>query len=215
MSVRRTATATAAATAALAVALSVAGTSAAQAGSTHHSAGAHHATADRAGTTYIALTGGKTTLALDKNTAAALTSNGVSVNPVAEAKASKAGISFPIQGGLINAKTLGGTITHSGGLVFSAGGKSLTIRDFEVSTSKKTLTAWVDEVGARIPVLNLKLGKAKVKATAKHLTVSGIRATLQKGAAQALNGYFSTSLIKGGLPVGKVQVSASVKVLHR
>ena len=59
-------------------------------------------------------------------------------------------------------------------------------------------------MGARIPVLNLKLGKAKVKATAKHLTVKGIRATLQKGAAQALNGYFSTSLFKGGLAVGKV-----------
>ena len=68
---------------------------------------------------------------------------------------------------MINAKTLGGTITHSGGLTFAAGGKSLTIRDFEVSTTKKTLTAWVDEVGARIPVLNLKLGKAKVKANAR------------------------------------------------
>ena len=64
-------------------------------------------------------------------------------------------------------------------------------------------------------MLNLKLGKAKVKATAKSLTVKGIRATLQKGAAQALNGYFSTTLFTGGLPVGKVQVSASAKVLHR
>jgi len=212
MSVRRTATA--AATAALAVALSVAGTSAAQAGATHQPAAAHHAAADK-GATYLALTGGKTTLALDKNTAAALTSNGVTVAPVAEAKAGKKGISFPIQGGLLNAKTLAGSITHSGGLVFTAGGKSLTIRDFEVTPSKKVLTAWVDEVGARIPVLNLKLGKAKIKATAKHLTVSGIRTTLQKGAAQALNGYFSTSLFTGGLAVGKVTVSASSVVLHR
>ena len=213
MSVRRTATV--AATAALTVALSVAGPMSAQAGSTHHQARGHHATSAKSGATFIALTGGKTSLALDANTAAALTTNGVTVAPVSEAKATKAGISFPIQGGLINAKTLGGNITHSGGLVFTAGGKSLTIRDFEVSTSKKTLTAWVDEVGARIPVLNLNLGKAKVKATAKHLRVSGIQATLQKGAAQALNGFFATSLFSGGLPVGKVVVSASAKVLHR
>ena len=202
-----------AATAAV-VTIPLAGATAAQAGSTHRPSTAHHATADKRGATYLVLTGGKTTLALDKKTAAALTSNGVAVAPVSEAKAGKAGISFPIQGGLINAKTLAGNITHSGGLTFAAGGKSLTIRDFEVSTTKKALTAWVDEAGARIPVLNLKLGKAKVKATAKHLMVTGIRATLQKGAAQALNGYFSTNLFTGGLAVGKVQVSASVKVLH-
>ena len=56
---------------------------------------------------------------------------------MSEAKAGKAGISFPIQGGLINAKTLAGNITHSGGLTFAAGGKSLTIRDFEVSTTQE------------------------------------------------------------------------------
>ncbi len=202
-----------AATAAV-VTIPLAGATAAQAGSTHRPSTAHHATADKRGATYLVLTGGRTTLALDKKTAGALSSNGVTVTPASEAKAGKAGISFPIQGGLINAKTLAGNITHSGGLTFAAGGKSLTIRDFEVSTTKKALTAWVDEAGARIPVLNLKLGKAKVKATAKHLMVTGIRATLQKGAAQALNGYFSTNLFTGGLAVGKVQVSASVKVLH-
>ncbi len=212
MSVLRTLAVTATA---VVVTIPIAGATAAQAGSTHHQARAHHAAAAKASTTYIALTGGKTRLTLDKNTAAALTANGVTVAPVSEAKANAAGISFPIQGGLINARTLAGKITHSGGLVFSAGGKSLTIRDFEVSTGKKTLTAWVDEVGARIPVLNLKLGKAKVKATARHLTVSNISATLQKGAAQALNGYFATTLFTGGLPVGKVLVSASSKVLHR
>ena len=199
---------------AVVVTVPIAGATAAQAGSTHQ-ASAHHATADQRGATFIALTGGKTTLTLDKNTAAALTGAGVAVSPVSEAKAGAAGILFPIQGGLINAKTLAGTITHSGGLKFTAGGKSLTIRDFTVSTSKKTLTAWVDEVGARIAVLNVKLGKAKVKLTAKHLTISRIQTTLTKGAADALNGYFATSLFAGGLPVGKVVVSASSKVLHR
>jgi hypothetical protein len=210
MSVLRTLAVTATA---VVVTIPIAGATAAQAGSTHHQA--RPAAAAKAGPTYLVLTGGKTRLTLDKKTAAALTANGVTVAPVSEAKATAAGISFPIQGGLINARTLAGTITHSGGLVFTAGGKSLTIRDFKVSTGKKTLTAWVDEVGARIPVLNLKLGKAKVKATAKHLTVSNISATLQKGAAQALNGFFSTTLFTGGLPVGKVLVSASSKVLHR
>lgn len=212
MSVRRTALA--AATTALGVALSVAGTSAAQAGSTHHSAAAHHTTA-RAGATYLALTGGKTTLALNPGTASALTGAGVTVAPAAEAKAGSAGISFPIQGGLINAKTHGGRITHSGGLTFTAGGKSLTIRDFTVNTSKKVLSAWVDELGARVAVLDVNLSKAKVTATSKRLTITNVRTTLKQGVADALNGYFSTSLFTGGLKIGTVTVSAPIKVLHR
>ena len=189
MSVRRTAIAAAAT--ALGVALSVAGTSAAQAGSTHHTAAAH-ATSDRGGATYLALTGGKTRLSLNANTAAALTGAGVTVAPASEATAGSAGIAFPIQGGLINAKTLAGKITHSGGLTFTAGGKSLTIRDFTVNTSTKTLSA-----------------------TSKRLTITNIRTTLQQGVADALNGYFSTSLFSGGLPIGTVAVSARIKVLHR
>ena len=212
MSVRRTALAAAAT--ALGVALSVASTSAAQAGSTHHTAAAH-ATSDRGGATYLALTGGKTRLSLNANTAAALTGAGVTVAPASEASAGSAGIAFPIQGGLINAKTLAGKITHSGGLTFTAGGKSLTIRDFTVNTSTKTLSAWVDELGARVAVLNVKLGKAKITATSKRLTITNIKTTLKQGVADALNGYFSTSLFSGGLPIGTVAVSAPIKVLHR
>lgn len=212
MSVRRTAVA--AATAALGVALSVVGVSAAQAGSTPQTTSAHQVTSDRSGATYLALTGGRTRLALNPATASALTTAGVTVTPAAEAKAGSAGIAFPIQGGLINARTLAGKITHSGGLTFTAGGKSLTIRDFTVSTTKKTLTAWVDELGTRVSVLDLHLGKAKVTATSKHLTVSNIRVTLQQGVADALNGYFSTSLFTGGLRIGTVEVRASIRALH-
>jgi hypothetical protein len=210
MSVRRTALAAAAT--ALGVALSVAGTSAAQAGSTHHSAAAHSA---RAGATYLVPTGGKTTLALNAGTASALTGAGVTVAPASSATAGSAGISFPIRGGYINAKTLGGKITHSGGLTFSAGGKSLTIRDFTVNTSKKVLTAWVDELNTRVQVLNVNLAKAKVKVTSKRLTITNVRTTLQQGVADALNAYFSTTLFSGGLKIGTVSVSAPIKVLHR
>lgn len=208
MSVRRTALAAAAT--ALGVALSVAGTSAAQAGSTHHGA-----TAARAGATFIVPTGGKTTLALNAGTATALTGAGVTVAPASSATASSAGISFPIQGGYINAKTLGGKITHSGGLTFSAGGQSLTIRDFTVNTSKKILTAWVDELNTRVAVLDVNLAKAKVTATSKRLTITNVRTTLKQGVADALNGYFSTTLFTGGLKIGTVSVSAPIKVLHR
>jgi hypothetical protein len=198
---------------AVVVSLPLAGATAAQTGSTARSSDAQHVATAKRHVTYVALTGGRTRLTLDAGTAAALTSNHVTVAPVSEARAGKAGITFPIQGGLLNAATLAGSINHSGGLVFKAGGKSLTIRDFKVSARTRTLTAWVDQVGARIPVLRLNLSKATVRSTKSRLRIGQVRTTLRKGAAQALNDYFSTSLFSGGLPIGTVRVSASIKVL--
>lgn len=169
----------------------------------------------RAGTTYVALKGGKTTLSLDPGTAKVLADNGISVAPTSEARVTSAGIAFPIQGGLLNAKTLAGKVTHSGGLTFSAGGKDLTIRDFTINTAKTTLTAYVDQVGARVAVLDLNLKAAKVQVTKKHLTVANVKAKLTSAAAGALNSYYNTSLFTGGLKVGTATVSASSKILHR
>ena len=170
------------------------------------------ATSARAGATYVVLKGGATTLRLNPGTAKVLTDNGISVAPASEARVRSTGIAFPIQGGLLNSKTLAGKVKHSGGLTFSAGGKDLTIRDFTINTAKKTLSAYVDEAGARIPVLNLNLAKAKV--TKKHLTVSNVKAKLTSGAASALNSYYSTSLFKGGLKIGTATMSASSKILR-
>lgn len=201
---------------AVVVTVPIAGATAAQAGGTHHASSAHHATTDKRGASYIALTGGKTTLALYKSTADALTSLGVSVTPVSEAKAGAAGISFPIQGGLINAKTLRGKITHAGGLTFAAGSTSVTVRDFTVRTTKpRVLTAWVDGLNVRVPLLNVNLAKAKIALTKKHLTVTRIKTTLTKTAAGALNATFGVTAFKAGMPIGKVTVSAAAKVLHR
>jgi hypothetical protein len=171
-------------------------------------------TSARAGATYVVLKGGATTLRLNPGTAKVLTDNGISVAPASEARVRSTGIAFPIQGGLLNSKTLAGKVKHSGGLTFSAGGKDLTIRDFTINTAKKTLSAYVDEAGARIPVLNLNLAKAKVKVTKKHLTVSNVKAKLTSGAASALNSYYSTSLFKGGLKIGTATMSASSKILR-
>ena len=166
---------------------------------------AHHA--HHAATKFVA-TGGSTRLQLDAGTAKVLTDNGVSVSLASEARMKPSGIAFPITGGVLNAKTLAGRIRHSGGLTFTAGGKSLTVRDFTINTVTKRLTAYVDQAHARIPLLDLHLGKAKVHATAKSLSVRNVKATLDKAAASALNAYYGVSLFKSGLPIGTAQVSA-------
>ena len=87
----------------------------------------------------VDLTGGSTTLKLDRGTAAALKGLGVSVAPVGRARAGAAGVRFPITGGRIDARTAAGTIRHAGGLRFSAGGRSLTLRAPRVAVGRKIM----------------------------------------------------------------------------
>ena len=170
-----------------------------------------HAATSVASHTRLVFTGGVTMLKLTPATAAVLTKNSISVAPASEAKVSSSGIEFPIQGGLLNPNTLAGTITHDGGLTFTAGGKTLTIRDFTVNVGAHRLTAWVDQVGARIPVLDLGLTHAKITAKGTTLGVSGVTATLDATAAHALNGYFGTTLFSKGLSIGTVRISAQFR----
>lgn len=200
---------------ALTAAAVVAVPSVATAASAAPAAASHSAsTQARHGQLRLVLTGGVTMLKLDPATAGVLTQNGIAVAPVSSAKVGESGIAFPIQGGIIDPATLGGSFTHAGGLKFTAGGKSLTIRDFTVNTVNGTLTAWVDEVGARIPVLDLNLSKVSVALGRTSVNLRGVTATLNGTAASALNDYFGTTLFAKGLSIGSVRVSAKFTPLR-
>ena len=68
---------------------------------------------------------------------------------------------FPITGGTLDSSTARGTINHSGGLKFSAGGKSLSLRSFTVKLGKRsTLSGRVGS--SRVTLLTLNTGSAKI-----------------------------------------------------
>lgn len=161
----------------------------------------------------IVLRSGATVLTLNPGTAKALTGAGVAVAPASEARVVKTGISFPITGGFLTPKLVG-TIKHSGGLTFTAGGKSLTVRDFVINTGAGKLTAYVDEAHARIPLLDLSLAKATVKAHGSSVVVGNVSATLDAVAAKALDAYYGTTLFKSGLPIGTAKVTAQVTAVR-
>ena len=173
------------------------------------------ATSARAGATYAVLTGGSTSLAVNPTTAALLADNGITITPASEARTTDRGFRFPIQGGLLRTRTLAGTIEHSGGLTLSAGATDLTIRDFTVNTGKRTLSAYVDQTGRRLVVMDLKLAKAKVTIGRKRLTIARVGAVLNAGAAAALNLYYGTDLFQGGLKMGTATVRARSTILRR
>jgi hypothetical protein len=153
---------------------------------------------------------GGTTLKLDAGTASALTSLGVSVAPIKPAKAGSKGVKFPITGGSVNAKTLAGSIKHSGGLRLSSGSTKVDLKNFTIKIGKKpNLVASVGK--ARVSILTLDLSGLKNSSKGKKIKLSGVKASLTKAAADALNSAFSTTAFTEGLVLGTATVEGRVK----
>jgi hypothetical protein len=164
------------------------------------------------------LTGVGTTVTLDPATAMVLQQNNVMVAPVAPATADASGgmvkVTFPITGGNVDIYPqndlpfIRGKVTHSGGLTFSAGGKSLTVTNFIVDPGASTLTATAG--GNQVMLLDLDGSKVVVgKDSAGHVTLDGTVAKLSQAAADALNQTFGVTLFKKGIPLGTVHIVAA------
>jgi|1185.fasta_scaffold648370_1 hypothetical protein len=156
----------------------------------------------------LKLTRGTTTLALDKGAVDALTSLGIAAAPLAPAKAGGTGLAFPITTGRVDAATLAGTIRHTGGLSLTRGATRVELRNFVIDTKRSVLTARAGS--ARLAILDLDLSAVKVARRGRKLTVSGVSATLTKGAAAALNGAFATHAFAEGLKLGTAVVRTRV-----
>jgi hypothetical protein len=156
----------------------------------------------------VHLDGGSTTLAVDRGTLGVLVENKVSVTPIRGASAKGRSFTFPITGGRVDAATVAGTIEHSGGLQFAAGGKKLRVQDFVIDTRKGVLTARVSGTKTRVALLKLNLGDADIDRSSGKVVVGNVRATLTADAAAALNKTFGVSLFKRGLTIGVAKVTA-------
>ncbi|MBJ7610416.1 MAG: hypothetical protein JF887_13440 [Candidatus Dormibacteraeota bacterium] len=162
------------------------------------------------------LTGATTKVDLDASTAMVLQQNGVSVAPVAPATAAMANgtveVSFPITAGyaaiypMTSLPFVRGTFSHSGGITFSAGGKTLTATDFVVNPGTSTLTATVG--GKGVPLLDVDGSQVKMTSDSSGVHLDGAVAKLSTVAASALNSTFGVSLFKQGIPVGVVHITA-------
>lgn len=153
---------------------------------------------------------GGTTLTLDAGTAAALTSLGVTVSPIAPAKGVSGGVRFPVTGGKLDSKTLAGNIRHSGGLRFSNGTTTVDLTRFTINIdSDPDLVATVG--GSRVSILKLDLSNLKNRSKGNSIKLSGVKATLTAEAAAALNGAFGVTAFTEGLTLGTASVKTTVR----
>lgn len=155
----------------------------------------------------VTLAGGETRLHLNGGTAAVLADNGVAVAPIGPATARGTRVTFPITGGRVDPTDGAGTVAHSGGLAFSAGGTTVRLRNFLVDTRTGTLTAQVG--GSRIRVVDLDTSDAAVirRGVGRAETwIVRVQAELSARGAAALNAAFDTDLFAAGIPLGRVDV---------
>ncbi len=161
-----------------------------------------------AGAQTLTLNGEDTVLALDSGTAKVLKQNDVAVAPIDPASAGDDGIAFPITGGEVDSESLAGTIDHSGGLTFSAGGTDVALTDFVIDTAAGTLSASTAD-GGDLVVLDVDLAGLQRSDEGGAIVLTGITTTLSDDAAGALNDAFSVKLFEGGLAIGDVTVTAT------
>jgi hypothetical protein len=155
----------------------------------------------------IRLVGGQTDLMVDEDAASALASEGISPGLEEGTVANEDGsLGFPITGGRVNAKTLGGRIAHDGGISLTKGETVVRLTDFVIDTRRATLSATVDGGSQKVAILALDLDSPDVTIEGKQVTVAGVTATLTKAAADALNAAFETEAFTEGLTLGVATV---------
>lgn len=149
---------------------------------------------------------GATTLALSDGAASALQSLGIAAAPLKPARAGEDGLRFPITAGKLDAKTYAGQIKHVGGISLTRGSTRVDLRNFVINVdAAPDLTARIGD--ARVSILDLDLSGAKISKSGRRLTIAGVKATLTKAAADALNGAFETDAFAEGLEIGTATVS--------
>lgn len=163
---------------------------------------------------FLNLKGTSTNVDLDPGTLKVLTDNKVAVAPVAPATVTGSTASFPITQGYVAVYPtsapdyIRGAFSHSGGLMFTAGRKSLALTDFVVNPGDSTLTATVAG-GSAAPILDLDGTNVKISTDAQGDTkLDGTVAKLSQVGAEALNKYFGVSLFSKGIVLGVVHVTA-------
>ncbi|MFN2609054.1 MAG: hypothetical protein ABR511_14375 [Acidimicrobiales bacterium] len=164
---------------------------------------------------YLTLKGANTAVDLDAGTMKVLAQKNVAVAPVAPATVTGSTASFPITQGYVavypttEPDYVRGAFSHSGGLKFTAGGKSLELTDFFVNPGDSTLTATVTG-GSQAQVLDLDGSNLAISTDASGNTkLDGTVAKLSQVGADALNKYFGVTFFAKGIVLGVVHVTAN------
>jgi hypothetical protein len=206
---------------ALAVSLAACGSS--STGSSSNASSSSSAADKKPILTVASLAGVQTSVTLDAQFLPTLASLKVTPAPTGKATLTKPGgaatLNFPITGGNVTIYKKGavtpyvqGIIHHVGsGVSFTAGGKTLTVENFDVNPGTSILNAQVKEMNdATIPLFKLDGTDLTVTppGTDGIAKLDGTKVELTADAAAAINKYFGVTAFKEGILIGIAHIQA-------
>lgn len=123
--------------------------------------------------------------------------------------------SFPITGGMANASTFAGEVTHSGGISLTKGPTVVSLSNFTINIDDNPdLVASVGgEAGPRVSILDLDLSGLTAEVDGRNITLGNVEADLTAAAAGALTTAFSVP--DPGVPAGLNLGTATVNAVAR
>jgi hypothetical protein len=163
--------------------------------------------------------GGKTSVTLSSDFTNALTTLKVTPGTIGNGRLKQGVASFPITSGAGDLGTVKLEVNHRGGLSLTAGKTVVELTDYTISNldGQPVLTGLVkanDSLVGRIPLFDLALSSGP-KTQAAHgftqIELSGVKVTLNKTAATALNGVFNVTAFQAGLNIGTAKVQGVAK----
>jgi hypothetical protein len=169
----------------------------------------------------VGLDGVRTTLTTDPGTTSALFGAGIIPLPIAPSSitptSDAARYSFPVTGGKVDAKTLAGTIRHSGGILLAQrdgmGWKALSLGKFTIHVTGAPYLSAVVNGGQRLAIADLDLGGAAIKKYSRggraYVSIKNVGVTLNATAMGAVNSTFGTAL-PDSVKLGTANVLARV-----
>lgn len=145
--------------------------------------------------------GRNTTVVVFPSMVVMLKKDNITMKAVPPSTVTKGVLAFPISSGQIAVATFAGTLKHSGGLIFSHGGKRVTFTEFVINTKTKQLAASV--AGKSLPAFSLNLASVKRSKEPHHTIIAtGIELFVTSQAASALNSGLGVKTFKSGQSFG-------------
>jgi hypothetical protein len=127
------------------------------------------------------LTGGKTTMTLQKSFTNYLKTFGISVSKISPAKLSGQTATFTVTGGSLDPTTGKGTVNLGGGLKFKAGKANAQVKALILDTNKKSLTGKIS--GKKVKLATIAGWSSKRNGFGATITINKVKLT-NAGATQ-------------------------------
>ncbi len=153
------------------------------------------------------VTGQSTTITPSAGAVKFLTSNKITVSALGAATLSNGSLTLPINGGVVKTPSLDGTLVHSGGVKFSHGKRSVSLRNI-VAHRVGHVTFVTGRADGRLMIIARVTG-AKVSITGSTATATG-ELKLSAGVANRINHVFGKHVVSAGADLGSAKSTITV-----